>query len=285
MEDFTAKAVVVTGAASGIGREIALAFARRGARLALADINEAGLRGTSDELGGIGSQVCAQVVDISRAEEVGAFCDAVYGEMGSVDILCNNAGVAVGGELQDIGLKDWDWIVGVNLQGVINGCHFFYPRMIAQGRGGHIVNVASGLGLIPAPGSIPYVTTKHGVVGLSETLRAEAALHGIGVSVVCPGFILTGIYRDARQCTPPVTGTREEGVADTERRLAKRKYSAASVAEAVIAAVEKNRGVVRVCPETYAGDILHRLNRRLYGFLMAGAMARGKRGVGESATT
>jgi len=208
--DFRDKVVVVTGAASGIGREIALAFAGRGARLALADISEEGLRKVRDELEDLGNQVYAQEVDVSIAVDVGDFCDNVYREMGRVDILCNNAGVALGGELQDISLEDWEWIVGVNLWGVIHGCHYFYPRMIAQGGGGQIVNVASGLGLVPAPGSIPYVTTKHGVVGLSETLRAEAALHGIGVTAVCPGFILTGIYRDARQCTPPASGTRED---------------------------------------------------------------------------
>jgi len=276
--DFRDKVVVVTGAASGIGREIALAFAGRGARLALADISEEGLRKVRDELEDLGNQVYAQEVDVSIAVDVGDFCDNVYREMGRVDILCNNAGVALGGELQDISLEDWEWIVGVNLWGVIHGCHYFYPRMIAQGGGGQIVNVASGLGLVPAPGSIPYVTTKHGVVGLSETLRAEAALHGIGVTAVCPGFILTGIYRDARQCTPPVSGTREESVADTERRLGKRKHTAASVAEATVRAVEKNKGVALVCPETYASDILHRLSRRIYDLLMARAVVMGKRG-------
>ncbi len=277
MKDFADKVVVVTGAASGIGREITLAFAGRGARLALADINEEGLRKMRQELEGLGNQVHTQAVDVSRAGEVGDFRDAVYREMGRVDVLCNNAGVAVGGELQDIALEDWDWIVGVNLWGVILGCHYFYPRMIAQGGGGHIVNVASGLGLIPAPGSIPYVTTKHGVVGFSETLRAEAALHGIGVSAICPGFVLTSIFRDSRQRTPPLRGTQEESVADTERRLGKRRCTAATVADAVVGAVERNKGVARVCPETFAGDILHRISRSAYGLLMAHVTAANKR--------
>ncbi len=276
--DFKDKVVVITGAASGIGLETARAFARRGARLALADLNQDGLRDKRGEFESLGCTVLTQVLDVSQADEMHDFCEAVYREMGRVDVLCNNAGVALGGELQDICLEDWEWIVGVNLWGVIHGCHYFYPRMIAQGGGGQIVNVASGLGLVPAPGSTPYVTTKHGVVGLSETLRAEAALHGIGVTAVCPGFILTGIYRDARQCTPPASGTREESVADTERRLGKRKHTAASVAEATVRAVEKNKGVALVCPETYASDILHRLSRRIYDLLMARAVAMGKRG-------
>jgi NAD(P)-dependent dehydrogenase (short-subunit alcohol dehydrogenase family) len=277
MKDFSARVVVVTGAASGIGREIAHAFARRGAILALADISATGLHEVGDEMGQYGSIAYTRKVDVSRAEEVSDFCDNVYREMGRVDVLCNNAGVAVSGEFEDISLEDWEWILGVNIWGVIHGCHCFYPRMIAQDGGGHIVNIASAAGLIPVPGAIPYVTTKHGVVGLSEALRAEAALHGVGVSAVCPGFVLTGIYRDARQCTPPVKGTREDFVADTERRLSRRRYSAASVAEAVVAAVERNRGVVRLCPESYAGDILYRLSRRTYGLLMARVAANGKR--------
>jgi NAD(P)-dependent dehydrogenase (short-subunit alcohol dehydrogenase family) len=279
IEDLRDKAVVVTGAASGIGREIALAFAKRGARLAVSDIDEAKLGDVKADLEALGAVAFARAVDVSRAEDMESYCDAVYEELGRVDILCNNAGVSVGGDFEDIGLEDWGWIAGVNLWGVIHGCHFFYPRMIAQGGGGHIVNIASGLGLMPAPGSIPYVTTKYGVVGLSETLRAEAAVHGIGVSVICPGFILTSIYRESRQCTLPANGSREEMVADTERRLGKRKHTASSVAEAAVAAVEKNRGVVRVCPETYAADILHRINRRAYDFLLTQAAKLSQQGM------
>ena len=272
---FNGKVVVVTGAASGIGREIALAFARRGAALAVADINEDGLRDVHAELESLGCATFVQRVDVSRADEVKDLCDNIYREMGQVDVLCNNAGVAVGGFFEDITLEDWEWIVGINLVGVIHGCHFFYPRMVEQGGGGHIVNVASGLGLAPAPGSTPYVTTKYGVIGLSETLRAEAALNGIGVTAVCPGFILTRIYRDARHSSQPVSGTHEEAVADTERRLGKRRYTAASVAEAVVKAVEKSKGVMPVCPETYAGDYLHRLSKKAYSFLMIKAAKKG----------
>lgn len=279
MKDFHDKVVVVTGAASGIGREIAFAFANRGACLAISDIDKAKLEDVKVDLEALGAAAFTRAVDVSRAEDLEAYCDAVYEELGRVDVLCNNAGVSVGGDFEDIGLEDWVWIAGVNLWGVIHGCHFFYPRMVAQGGGGQIVNIASGLGLMPAPGSIPYVTTKHGVVGLSETLRAEAAVHGIGVSVICPGFILTSIFRDSRQRTLPASGTREEMVTDTERRLGKRKYTAASVAEAVVAAVERNRGVVRVCPETYAADVLHRLNRRAYDFLLTQTAKLGQQGM------
>jgi len=277
--DLTGKVVVVTGAASGIGREIALAFARRGARLALSDISEEGLSKVRAETEALGSQVYTQVVDVSIAEEVGGFCDNIYAELGRVDVLCNNAGVAVGGDLEDIPLEDWDWIIGVNLWGVIHGCHYFYPRMIAQGGGGHIVNVASAGGLIPLPGSIPYSTTKYGVVGFSETLRAEAAPHGIGVTAMCPGFVLSGIFGSARQCTQRQGMTEEEAIKETEERLRKRGRTPDRVAAAVVDAVEKNKGLVRIFPEAYIPDYLHRINRRIFDFLLVVAVKLGQKGM------
>ncbi|MBN2025749.1 MAG: SDR family NAD(P)-dependent oxidoreductase [Actinobacteria bacterium] len=277
--DFTDKVVVVTGASSGIGRETALAFARRGARLALSDINEEGLGEIRAETESLSTQTYTQVADVSIAEDVGGFCENVYGELGRVDVLCNNAGVAVGGDLEDIALYDWEWIVGVNLWGVIHGCHFFYPHMIAQGGGGHIVNVASAGGLIPLPGSIPYSTTKYGVVGFSETLRAEAALHGIGVTAMCPGFVLSGIYSSARQCTQRQDMTQDEAVKETEERLGKRGRTPDRVAAAIIDAVEKNKGLVRMFPEAYAPDYLHRMNRRIFDFLLVVAVKLGQKGM------
>ena len=265
--DFNGKVVVVTGAGSGIGREIALAFAKRGARIAGADIDEQGLNDVCNHLGSLGCVAYAQEVDVSRPEQVGDFCDRVYREMGRVDVLCNNAGVAIGGYMEDVALEDWEWIVGINLLGVVYGCHFFYPRMIEQGGGGHIVNLASAAGLIPAVGSVAYSTTKYGVVGLSETLRAEAALHGIGVSAICPSFVLTGIYRSARQRSIPEWEDPEVALRTAESILKRRRCTAATVAEAVVGAVEKNVGVVRVCPETYLLDFLHRGSRRAFGYL------------------
>ncbi len=279
MQDFRDKVVVVTGAASGIGREIALAFANRGSRLAISDIDEAKLEEVKADLEALGVEVFARATDVSRTEEVESLCDAVYEELGRVDVLCNNAGVAVGGDLEDIGLEDWEWIIGVNLWGVIHGCHYFYPRMIAQGGGGQIVNIASTGGLIPLPGSIPYSTTKYGVVGLSENLRAEAALHGIGVTAICPGFILSGIFGSSRQCTPRGDMTQEEAVKETEERLRRRGRTPDRVAAAVVKAVERNKGIVRLYPEAYIPDYLHRLNRRSFDFLLVQAVRMGQRGM------
>jgi NAD(P)-dependent dehydrogenase (short-subunit alcohol dehydrogenase family) len=274
--DFNQKTVVVTGAASGIGREIALAFAHRGCRIAAADVNEEGLRQLAFELQAAGCDVYTETVDVSRSEQVGGFCDNVYREMGRVDVLCNNAGVGCGGYLEDLTLDDWEWVIGINLMGVIYGCHFFYPRMIKQGGGGHIVNIASAAGLIPASGSAPYSTSKFGVVGLSETLRAEASFHNVGVSVICPSFVLTGIYSSGIHRSLAEGETMESGAEAAERILKRRRCTAATVAEAAVRAVEKNKNVVRVCPEAYVVDVLHRASRDLF-YKMAKRVARGGR--------
>ncbi|MEW6555183.1 MAG: SDR family NAD(P)-dependent oxidoreductase [Actinomycetota bacterium] len=260
---FRDKTVVVTGAASGIGREIALAFARRGARLAVADINAGGLEKVRLELTPLAGKVYAQVVDVAIAAEVEGFCDSVYREMGRVDILCNNAGIGIGGRFEDVTLEDWEWTLGVNLWGVIHGCHYFYPRMIAQGGGGHIVNTASGAGLAPLPLMTAYCCTKYAVVGFSETLRAEAALHGIGVSAICPGIVNTPITGSARLCSGTERSTSQQLQEKIISIYARRNYTPDRVAAAVVKAVERNRGVVPVCPETYLGDWLHRASRRL----------------------
>lgn len=270
MIGFNDKTVVVTGAASGIGREIAGAFARRGADLALADINEEGLLQVKGELESQGCKVYIQVVDISQAQQVEDFRDRVYREMGRVDVLCNNAGISIGGGVEYMSLEDWEEIVGVNLWGVIHGCHYFYPRMIEQGGGGHIVNTSSIGGLTPFPSLAAYCCTKHGVVGLSETLRAEAALHGIGVSVICPGPIATDIAKTGKMVSWSKRSTPEEWERRMDEVLKRRKNSPSIVGEAVAKAVERNKGVVVITPEAYMSDLLYRTSRRVFGFLMKG---------------
>ena len=269
--DFSGKVVVVTGAANGIGREIARAFARRGARLALADVDETRLLGVKDELEALGAETYTQVVDVSVAEQVKDFCDSVYREMGRVDVLCNNAGVAAAGNFEDMTLEDLRWVVGVNLQGVIHGCHYFYPRMVDQGGRGQIVNTASAGGLIPFPSLAVYCGTKYGVVGLSETLRAEAALHGIGVSVICPGVIATDIVERSRVRSGSKRSTPGEMSVKVDRVVKSRSYGPDRVASAVVRAVERNRGVALVTPEAYAMDYLHRTSRRAFDFIMRNA--------------
>ena len=262
--DHSGKIVVITGAASGIGREIARAFAARGADLSLADIDEDGLQMIRDELESRGRKVYTQAVDVSVAEQVESFCENTYREMGRVDILCNNAGIGLTGRLEDTTLEDWREIVGIDLWGVVYGCHYFYPRMIEQGGGGHIVNTASGAGLAPLNLMTAYCAAKYGVMGLSETLRSEAALHGIGVSVLCPGLVITNIARNSRMTTNTVHSTGEELVEKLHRFSAWRNYTPDKVAALVVRGVEKNIGVIRAAPETYIVDWMHRLSRGLF---------------------
>jgi len=264
-EEFNGKVVVVTGAASGIGRETALAFARRGARLSLCDVNGEGLREVREAAEACGCPAArVEKVDVSDRHQVERFCDNTYSELGRVDVLVNNAGVGMGGKFEDLSLEDWEWIVGINLWGEIYGCHYFYPRMIKDG-GGHIVNVASGAAIAPLPLMTAYCATKSGVKGFSETLRAEARLHGIGVSAICPGFVRTNITKNTRYCTEDDRKFGEK----VDRFYEWRNYPPSKVASAIVKAVERNRGVVLVGPETYMEDATYRFSRRFWQALVA----------------
>jgi NAD(P)-dependent dehydrogenase (short-subunit alcohol dehydrogenase family) len=264
MDGFEGKVAVVTGAASGIGRETARLFASRGARMAVADIDGDGLESLRRELEEGGREVLAVRVDVAQAQEVERFCEEVYGRFGRADVLVNNAGVGLGGLMEDLSLEDWRWLLGINLWGVIHGCHYFYPRMVEQG-GGHIVNLSSAAALGFLPGLIAYNVSKYAVLGLSESLRAEAARHRVGVSAICPGIVKTNITVNS-PVRSGVRGRPPEAVLSRVDRLYRRRgYPPEKVAEAIVKAVEKNKGVVPVTPETYILDLVRRLSRSLYG--------------------
>lgn len=191
------KVAVVTGAASGIGRATAVALAGEGADLVLADLNDARLEEARTEIAAMGRRALAVHTDVSRLSDVQALFERAIAEMGRVDILMNNAGVHVTGPVEKIPVADWEWIVGINLWGVIYGVTTFLPHMLARGSG-HIVNTASMAGLVGVEPSIPYTTTKFAVVGLSQSLAAYLRTRGIGVSVLCPGFVATRITENER---------------------------------------------------------------------------------------
>lgn len=200
MKEFTGKVAVITGAASGIGRALADRCAQEGMKVVLADIETAALQQAETELKANGVETLAIVTDVSRAESVVALADQAYQTFGAVHLLFNNAGVGGGSSLWDTSLEDWQWILGVNLWGVIHGIHTFVPRMLAQNTEGCIVNTASIAGMVSSPGLGAYKVTKHAVVTLSETLSHELALHQsrLKVAVLCPGFVNTRILDSAR---------------------------------------------------------------------------------------
>ena len=204
MDDFEGKVAVVTGAASGIGRALATRFAREGMHVVLADVDGAALDEASGAVGaepGAGD-VAGVVTDVRDPAAVDALADAAYGRFGAVHVLCNNAGVAVGGMAWTVPADRWRWIVEVNLLGVAHGIRSFVPRMIEQGEG-HVVNTASAAGLLTSPMMGPYTATKHAVVALSESLHFDLQVTGasLGVSVLCPEFVRTNIA-DAERVRP-----------------------------------------------------------------------------------
>lgn len=210
---------VVTGAGSGLGRAFCVELARRGAHILASDLDEAAARATAELCPG--GQAQAMRCDVSRLADVEALADAADARLGGVDLVINNAGVAASGRIGEISIADWQWLLGVNLWGVIHGCHVFAPRLRRQ-RSGHILNVASLAGLVHLPPLAPYNVAKAGVVALSETLRYELERDRVGVTVLCPSFFASNITTALRGSD----STRRLGV----KVLAGSRTSAAAIA-------------------------------------------------------
>ncbi len=195
MNDFKGRVAVVTGAASGIGEGLARHCAKEGMRLVLADVNEQRLKVLADSLD---TAALYQVTDVSDSEQVKALADFAWKQFGQVDLLFNNAGVLISGASWEIPLKDWQWILNINLMGVVHGLHHFVPRLLAQGTQAHIVNTSSLAGLMAAPLMGPYTVGKQAVLALTETLSYELADTPVSVSALCPGPIATGIAESGK---------------------------------------------------------------------------------------
>lgn len=190
------KKVFITGAASGIGRSTAMAMGKLGCRLFLTDIDENGLKRTVDVISGAGGNVClARAFDVGDYQAMMEFAREVHAGYGSLDILINVAGIALFSQIEDMRHSDWEKVIRVNLWGVIHCLECFVPEMIRAGKGGHIVSVASAAGIIGLPWHTVYGGTKHALVGMSESLRYDLRKHKIGVSVVCPGLVMTGLVQ------------------------------------------------------------------------------------------
>ena len=257
MRDLSGKVAVVTGAASGIGHALSRRLGADGMRVMMADVEEPALEAAARSLADEGIETAAAVTDVSDAAAVDALARATLGRFGAVHVVCNNAGVAGGGLSWQVPAPVWDWIVGVNLFGVVHGIRSFVPHLIAQGEG-HVVNTASVAGLLGSPGLSAYCATKHAVVGLSETLAHDLAAVGspVGVSVLCPGFVRTRIAEadrnwPARYGAPPSTDD-QPGADEMRQAIAGAIESGldpAAVAEAVRDAIVAGRFWVLTHPE------------------------------------
>lgn len=233
---------IVTGGASGIGRAIATSLVARGDTVVVTDINAEGAAKVADRLNTLGRGKAASAhLDVTDAGAVTDLYQGVKADHGRLDLVFNNAGIAIGGLAEELTLDHWNRAIDINLKGVVHGVHAAYPIMLAQGRG-HIVNTASLAGLVPMPIGIPYTATKHAVVGLSLGLRAEAAGRGVKVSVVCPSFVDTPLLHNVNPGLPEtaLSGDATGDIAKTSPRL----YTAGKLARDIMRGVGRNQALI-----------------------------------------
>lgn len=211
--DLRGKTAVVTGAASGMGFAMAERFASEGMQVVLADIERAALEDAAAKLRAAGADVLAVATDVSDGDAVDRLAAEATAAYGTVHVLCNNAGVGAGGLIADLTTADWEWVLGVNLWGVIHGLRAFLPGMLASGEEGHVVNTASLAGHVSAPFMAPYSASKFAVVATSEALYHELLMTNakVGVSVLCPGWVNTNIHSSERNRPSRLGGTGEAG--------------------------------------------------------------------------
>jgi NAD(P)-dependent dehydrogenase (short-subunit alcohol dehydrogenase family) len=272
MDHFKGKTAFVTGGASGIGLALCRAFGQRGMNVAIADIEAAACAGTVETLRGEGVRVVATACDVSDHESFTEAAARAFSELGNVHILCNNAGVSRAGPIQGVAESDWDWVIGVNLKGLVHGLQIFLPHMKAHGEPGHIVNTASMNGVAGAALAGPYCATKFAAVGISEVLAAELADSPVGVSVLCPSWVKTRMLDNGRnrpaQFGGPITLDTDSVNAERNRRYAQALESGldpAYVAELVCDAIVARRPYVFTHADSRA-DVERRFNLMMDGF-------------------
>jgi NAD(P)-dependent dehydrogenase (short-subunit alcohol dehydrogenase family) len=279
MQSFAEKTAVVTGAGSGLGREFALLGAKLGMRLVLADVQQDALKQTEASAIALGADVLTQVCDVRHGDEVESLAHSAVQRFGSIHLVFNNAGVGAGGLIWESTQHDWEWVLGVNLWGVIHGVRVFTPIMLASEKSdptfqGHIVNTASMAGLLTPPAMGVYNVSKHAVVALTETLFHDLSLveSGLGVSVLCPYFVPTGISQsesvrpsDAKPAEP-ATRSQQLSQAMLEKAVTAGKVSAAEVAQMTFDAIRARQFYIYSHPQALGNvdrrmqDILHARN-------------------------
>jgi NAD(P)-dependent dehydrogenase (short-subunit alcohol dehydrogenase family) len=272
MDRFEGKTAFVTGGASGIGLALCRAFARRGMKVAIADVEAAACAQAVKTLRGEGARVIGMTCDVSDRDSLAAAAAKTFSEFGNVHILCNNAGVSRAGPIEAIAASDWDWVIGVNLKGLIHGLQIFLPHMKAHGEPGHIVNTASMNGVAGTALAGPYCATKFAAVGISEVLAAELADSPLGVSVLCPSWVRTRMLDNGRnrpaQFGGPISLDTDSRNAERNKRYAQALASGldpADVAQLVLGAIETRRLYVFTHAENQP-DVERRFERMMKGF-------------------
>ena len=267
--EYSGSTAVITGAASGIGRALALDLARRGANLAISDVDKDGLRETVDRCTTAGATVRSYHLDVADREAFLAHADEVASDFGSVHLVVNNAGVAVTATVEEITWDDFDWIMGINFWGVVHGTKAFLPHLIASGDG-HLVNISSVFGFIGVPSQSSYNAAKFAVRGFTEALRQEmiAERRPVAVSCVHPGGIRTNIVRHSRMTA--AEGEKDELVKDFARIARTSPEKAAAI---ILRGVDRKKARILVGPDAYLIDGLARLTGAGY----QGLVARGAR--------
>ncbi|MFE6614883.1 SDR family NAD(P)-dependent oxidoreductase [Amycolatopsis sp. NPDC057786] len=259
MKSFTDKVVVITGAGSGIGKALAIELAGRGARLALSDVDAVRAAGTVAECEKAGATAKAYALDVADRDAVLAHAEEVAVDFGGANVVVNNAGVALGATVEEMTWDDYDWLMGINLGGVVNGTKAFLPQVIASGDG-HIVNLSSVFGFIGVPTQSAYNAAKFGVRGFTEALRQEMliARHPVKVSCVHPGGIKTNIARDARGGVERDIDKAAEGFEKIARTTPEK------AAQTIVRGIERGTARILIGPDAYAIDAIPRVFGSFY---------------------
>ncbi len=264
MKDFSGRVAAITGAGSGIGRALADELARRGAHLALSDIDDAGLAETVGRCEGSGVTITSQHLDVARRDDVYAWDDRVVADHGKVNLIVNNAGVALGATVEAMTYEDFEWLMNIDFWGVVYGTKAFLPHLKESGEG-HIVNLSSVFGLISVPSQSAYNAAKFAVRGFTDTLRMELEIEGADVSVttVHPGGIKTNIARNARMdaSVSGIAGDPEKAIRDFERAFITTPEKAA---QQILAAVRHDRRRALIGPDAKVIDLVARMPATVY---------------------
>jgi NAD(P)-dependent dehydrogenase (short-subunit alcohol dehydrogenase family) len=271
MQDLTGKVAFITGGASGIGLAMARALGREGMSVMLADIEIQALESAVDELRAAQVRAEGVVADVTRRDSLRAAALETIARFGKIHVVCNNAGVGAGGPLGQVPEKDWNWVIDVNLLGVVHGMEIFTPLILSHGEGGHVVNTASMAGLVSPAGMEPYCATKYAVLGMTEGWAQQLAPQGVGVSILCPGFVKTRIH-ESRRNRPDAYGpdSRPASAADAAASPVLSGIDVAPVAARVVEAIKANELYVFTHPE-FKAVVAARFERILAAFDAAAA--------------